>query len=218
VVEDVFQRQNRTSIQLVPAEDEPAMLHFLTPLSHPELWKQHARDSIIQKEHLLKQQQHFRNAADLISDGTQSSRETLKSRDAIDTRNPSSSGGSDRKNIISTSSDIRNNNSSNNNNNSHLHSMNWRRQVNRELMSSQQSAVAEAVAHSWKGYRKFSFGLDELHPLSKQGGDWFTGAGMGLTLVDSLDLLWLVGDDQAFQEAKEWVATEMVLDGTSTSG
>jgi hypothetical protein len=230
VVEDVFQRQfNRTSIQLVPAEDEPAMLHFLTPLSHPELWKQHARDSIKQKEHLLKQQQqHFSYAADLISDGTRSSREISKSRDELDTLTPSISGSCDRQNIISTSSDIRNNssissssssssNSSSNNDSNHnssLHSMSWRRQVNRELMSPQQSAVAEAVAHSWKGYREFSFGLDELHPLSKRGGDWFTGAGLGLTLVDSLDLLWLVGDDQAFQEAKEWVASEMVLDGT----
>ena len=35
---------------------------------------------------------------------------------------------------------------------------------------------------------------------------WF---GLGLTLVDSLDLLWLMGEKAEFQGALEWVAKEL---------
>ena len=39
-------------------------------------------------------------------------------------------------------------------------------------------------------------------PISKHGQNWF---GLGLTLIDSLDLLWLIGEKEEFNGAKDWV-------------
>lgn len=50
--------------------------------------------------------------------------------------------------------------------------------------------LVSAVQWAWKGYRRCSWGKDELLPISCKGHDWF---GLGLTLVDSLDTLILAG-------------------------
>ncbi|XP_048876334.1 endoplasmic reticulum mannosyl-oligosaccharide 1,2-alpha-mannosidase isoform X2 [Brienomyrus brachyistius] len=67
-------------------------------------------------------------------------------------------------------------------------------------------AVREAFRHAWKGYRDFAWGHDELKPISKSYGEWF---GLGLTLVDALDTMWILGLKEEFEEAKKWVATEL---------
>lgn len=50
-------------------------------------------------------------------------------------------------------------------------------------------AVKEAFRHAWKGYKQFAWGHDELKPLAKSYGEWF---GLGLTLIDSLDTMWIL--------------------------
>ncbi|XP_023687300.2 endoplasmic reticulum mannosyl-oligosaccharide 1,2-alpha-mannosidase isoform X1 [Paramormyrops kingsleyae] len=67
-------------------------------------------------------------------------------------------------------------------------------------------AVREAFRHAWKGYRDFAWGHDELKPVSKSYGEWF---GLGLTLVDALDTMWILGLKEEFEEAKKWVATKL---------
>lgn len=51
-------------------------------------------------------------------------------------------------------------------------------------------AVIEAFRHAWKGYKDFAWGHDELKPLSKSYSEWF---GLGLTLIDALDTMWILG-------------------------
>lgn len=51
-------------------------------------------------------------------------------------------------------------------------------------------AVQEAFRHAWKGYKAFAWGHDELKPISKTHGEWF---GLGLTLIDALDTMWILG-------------------------
>jgi len=53
-----------------------------------------------------------------------------------------------------------------------------------------QAAVREAFLHAWNGYRTYAWGHDELKPVSKTFGEWF---GLGLTLVDALDTMWILG-------------------------
>lgn len=48
----------------------------------------------------------------------------------------------------------------------------------------------DAFRHAWLGYRKFAWGHDELKPVSKSFNEWF---GLGLTLIDSLDTMWILG-------------------------
>ena len=69
-----------------------------------------------------------------------------------------------------------------------------------------QQAVVKAMQWAWKGYKQFSWGHDELHPVSRSSGEWF---GLGLTLIDALDTLWLMGLEKEFGEAREWVRTSL---------
>lgn len=62
------------------------------------------------------------------------------------------------------------------------------------------------MAHAWKGYRENSWGQDELKPVSRVSSNDF---GMGLTLLDSLDTLWIMGMDKDFDEATEWVTQNL---------
>jgi len=47
-----------------------------------------------------------------------------------------------------------------------------------------------AFLHSWKAYKEHAWGKDELKPLSKSSHTWFD---LGLTLIDSLDTMYIMG-------------------------
>ena len=49
--------------------------------------------------------------------------------------------------------------------------------------------VKEAMTHSWAAYEQFAWGFDELQPLTQEGKDSL--GGLGATIVDSLDTLWM---------------------------
>ncbi|XP_076920775.1 mannosyl-oligosaccharide 1,2-alpha-mannosidase MNS1-like [Bidens hawaiensis] len=67
--------------------------------------------------------------------------------------------------------------------------------------------VKDAMLHAWTSYEKYAWGHDELQPQSKNGVDSF--GGLGATLIDSLDTLYIMGLDEQFQRAREWVATSL---------
>lgn len=67
--------------------------------------------------------------------------------------------------------------------------------------------VKEAMLHAWTSYERYAWGLDELKPQSKNGVNSF--GGLGATLIDSLDTLYIMGLDEQFQRAREWVANEL---------
>uniref|UniRef100_A0A8D3CRE8 alpha-1,2-Mannosidase n=1 Tax=Scophthalmus maximus TaxID=52904 RepID=A0A8D3CRE8_SCOMX len=74
--------------------------------------------------------------------------------------------------------------------------------------SDRPEAVREAFRHAWKGYKDFAWGHDELRPISRSYGEWF---GLGLTLIDALDTMWILGLKEEFEEAKAWVAAELTF-------
>uniref|UniRef100_A0A672GGW6 alpha-1,2-Mannosidase n=1 Tax=Salarias fasciatus TaxID=181472 RepID=A0A672GGW6_SALFA len=57
-----------------------------------------------------------------------------------------------------------------------------------------------------EGYKEFAWGHDELRPISKSYSEWF---GLGLTLIDALDTMWILGLKEEFEEARAWVSTEL---------
>jgi len=65
-----------------------------------------------------------------------------------------------------------------------------------------QKAVVDAFLHGWNAYRKYAWGKDELHSVSKSYGTWF---GIGLTLIDSLDTMYIMGLINEFEEARNWL-------------
>ncbi|KAK2912109.1 hypothetical protein QQF64_028030 [Cirrhinus molitorella] len=77
------------------------------------------------------------------------------------------------------------------------------------LAESRLEAVREAFRHAWKGYKNFAWGHDELKPISKSYGEWF---GLGLTLIDALDTMWIMDLKEEFAEARQWVAKELSFD------
>jgi flagellar motor protein MotB len=70
--------------------------------------------------------------------------------------------------------------------------------------------VKAGMQHAWRGYKTYAWGRDELKPKSNHGTDnW---GGMGVTLVDSLDTLWVMGLKDEFNDAKKWVAASLSFD------
>lgn len=63
------------------------------------------------------------------------------------------------------------------------------------------------MRHSWEGYAKHAWGFDELMPLTQSGKNTF--GGLGATIVDSLDTLWLMGLMDEFKAARDWIVNEL---------
>ena len=89
--------------------------------------------------------------------------------------------------------------------------------------------VGDALDHAYRSWRRQCWGLDEVRPrtggctnglLSGRPG-WPRPAelgpsaeesGLALTLIDSLDTLWLAGRRAEFEEAREWVRSSLSFD------
>lgn len=67
-----------------------------------------------------------------------------------------------------------------------------------------QKSVVNAFLFAWNSYKKHAWGEDELRPVTKTSSRWF---GLGLTIVDSLDTIYIMGLKEQFKEARDWVAT-----------
>jgi mannosyl-oligosaccharide alpha-1,2-mannosidase len=68
---------------------------------------------------------------------------------------------------------------------------------------SRQQSVKEVFLRSWSAYKDNAWGHDEFSPLTKAFKDHF--GGWGVTLVDSLDTLLIMGLDEEFQNALKTV-------------
>ncbi|CAH0384494.1 unnamed protein product [Bemisia tabaci] len=71
-----------------------------------------------------------------------------------------------------------------------------------------QKSVIKAFLHAWHGYKKFAWGHDHLKPISGGKDNWF---GLGLSIVDSLDTMYIMNLKDEFQEARDWVDKHLDL-------
>ncbi|KAF2077593.1 hypothetical protein CYY_001133 [Polysphondylium violaceum] len=74
--------------------------------------------------------------------------------------------------------------------------------ANERLNQERAYAVRGAMKYAWDSYSRYTWGLDELRPISRSTNEWF---GLGLTIVDSLDTLYLLNLDEEYREAKKFV-------------
>ncbi|KAK3162094.1 hypothetical protein QOZ80_1BG0085310 [Eleusine coracana subsp. coracana] len=74
--------------------------------------------------------------------------------------------------------------------------------------------VKDMFYHAFDGYMQHAFPLDELRPLSCRGEDSL--GGYALTLIDSLDTLALLGDEERFTSAVDWVGKNVRFDINKT--
>lgn len=72
------------------------------------------------------------------------------------------------------------------------------------------SEVRNAFLHAWRGYRRYAWGADDLKPLSKTGRDSF--GNIGMTVLDSLTTLHLMGLDKEFEQGAEFVNKHLDFD------
>ncbi|KDQ62916.1 glycoside hydrolase family 47 protein [Jaapia argillacea MUCL 33604] len=73
-------------------------------------------------------------------------------------------------------------------------------------------AVVAAFKHAWLAYERDAMGDDEYHPISHKGSNLTEAGGIGYTVVDSIDTMLIMGLDEEYQRAREWIKTKMTLD------
>lgn len=77
---------------------------------------------------------------------------------------------------------------------------------NSRLIRMFREAIRAACQHAWRGYQRFAWGHDHLLPISQRFEDWF---GLGLTIIDALDTLYIMNLLTEFQEARTFIKEEL---------
>ncbi|RAG86011.1 hypothetical protein DN069_08900 [Streptacidiphilus pinicola] len=68
------------------------------------------------------------------------------------------------------------------------------------------AAIRAEFLHGWYGYTAKAWGYDEVRPLSGGHNDFFaSGHSFGLSIVEALDTLYLMGCDNELTQARDWV-------------
>jgi Glycosyl hydrolase family 47 len=88
------------------------------------------------------------------------------------------------------------------------------RQKSDDLARVRRAYVKQMMQTAWKGYVDHAFGMDEIKPTSGTGDN--SWGGFGVTLVDSLDSLWLMGMKDEFWQARDWVRDHLNHDKQHT--
>ncbi|KAI1712912.1 glycosyl hydrolase family 47 domain-containing protein [Ditylenchus destructor] len=78
---------------------------------------------------------------------------------------------------------------------------------NSKLDSERRSKIVEMIKHAWENYRKFAWGYNELKPLARSSHfhPIFGGEKMMATMVDGADTLWIVGLNDSYNEARDYI-------------
>ncbi|KAF5384643.1 hypothetical protein D9757_007462 [Collybiopsis confluens] len=70
-------------------------------------------------------------------------------------------------------------------------------------------AVVKAFKYAWNAYVRDAFGYDEYFPISRRGQNLSTGGGIGYTIVDAIDTMYLMGLESEYEVARGWIETEL---------
>ncbi|HEU5182066.1 MAG TPA: glycoside hydrolase family 47 protein [Candidatus Polarisedimenticolia bacterium] len=71
--------------------------------------------------------------------------------------------------------------------------------------------VRDEFLRSWKAYKEYAWGHDELKPLTKAPRDWY-GESLLMTPVDALDTMLLMGLTEEADEAKQLILDKLSFD------
>ncbi len=76
--------------------------------------------------------------------------------------------------------------------------------------------VRAELRHTWQSYRHFAWGHDQLLPVSSGHGEFFDDAHpVGLTIVEALDTLWLMGLDDELADGIGWIRDNLDFSGVN---
>lgn len=70
--------------------------------------------------------------------------------------------------------------------------------------------VRDMMSHAWKGYVSYAWGANELKPISKtsHNDSIFGTQPLGVTIIDSIDTLYIMGLMEEYNQAKNWLQQE----------
>ena len=71
------------------------------------------------------------------------------------------------------------------------------------------------MKHAWDSYVLHAWGSNELDPVGRKGQSGNLPRGLGLTIVASLDSLYVMGLEDDFETGKEWVRDNFDMDKVS---
>ncbi|EWZ50710.1 Mannosyl-oligosaccharide 1,2-alpha-mannosidase [Fusarium oxysporum] len=71
--------------------------------------------------------------------------------------------------------------------------------------------VVEAFELSWDAYKRYAWGFDEYHPISKTGEN-MAPKGLGWIIIDSLDTMILMNLTSRVQDARHWISDSLTWD------
>lgn len=57
-----------------------------------------------------------------------------------------------------------------------------------------------------------AMGSDEYHPISRRGSNISTSGGIGYTVVDALDTMYIMGLQSEYLRARHWIKTRLSFD------
>ncbi|KAG0043124.1 mannosyl-oligosaccharide alpha-1,2-mannosidase [Gryganskiella cystojenkinii] len=84
---------------------------------------------------------------------------------------------------------------------------------NAPIWEERKDRVKAAFQDSWSAYRRDAWGNDEYHPIAQKGSNMIRNGGQyGFTIVDSLDTILLMGLQEEFEQARDWVKNELSFD------
>lgn len=75
-----------------------------------------------------------------------------------------------------------------------------------------QQAVQNAFVNSWNGYKKYAWGSDIYHPVTRKGDNMVGKKPMGWMIVDALDTMMLMGLDDDVKMARDWIDANLDYD------
>ena len=55
-------------------------------------------------------------------------------------------------------------------------------------------------------------GSDKYHPISKKGSNLTDSGGIGYAIIDAIDTMQIMGLQEEYNRAREWVSTELRFD------
>lgn len=73
-------------------------------------------------------------------------------------------------------------------------------------------AIKAAFRDSWDAYVRDAWGKDEYHPLSRGGSDLTRAGPIGYQIVDAIDGLLILGMEDAYARARDWIRDELRFD------
>ena len=76
-----------------------------------------------------------------------------------------------------------------------------------EILSQRAGHIRDGMRFVWGKYRTHAWGKDNLMPMTGRGID--AGFDLAITMVDSLDTLWIMGLKDEFTEAKDWLVDHL---------